>query len=346
MGMRRRSRARRIKRVRLVAAVVGAAAVAFACGARTGLLVPTGDEASVGVDAGRDARRDVGRDVGVDVAIDSYVKPPPGLDCAEAGVTYIYVIGDDNGLYAFHPDSGDFELKGVIHCPVPEGSTPFSMAVDHLGVAYVVFYDGSTIASRGNGSLFRVSTANASCEPTPFVPGQEKIVTFGMGFAANPVAGGVAGETLYIAGDEQDSLATIDVNTFKVTTIGPLGSIDGIHVFMSELTGTGTGGLYGFFSPEVGGMLQNEGPTYIVQLDTKTGGVLSGVELPDDAEGEGWAFGFWGGDFYTFTAPESTDYTTVVTRYRPSDGSIVEVAMAPPNVQIVGAGVSTCAPQE
>jgi hypothetical protein len=68
------------------------------------------------------------------------------------------------------------------------------------------------------------------------------------------------------------------------------------------------------------------------------------VTLPSVFEGTGWAFGFWGGDFYTFTAPDGT--TSVITRYRPSDQSIVVVGMAPFGVQLVGAGVSTCAPQQ
>jgi hypothetical protein len=46
-----------------------------------------------------------------------------------------------------------------------------------------------------------------------------------------------------------------------------------------------------------------------------------------------------------FTAPPSTAPSSIVTRYRPSDGSIVQVATAP-GLTIVGAGVSTCAPQQ
>jgi hypothetical protein len=55
----------------------------------------------------------------------------------------------------------------------------------------------------------------------------------------------------------------------------------------------------------------------------------------------GWAFAFWGGDFYTFTAPSGN---TLVQRYRPSDGSVVTVSSLAGR-QVVGAGVSTCAPQ-
>ena len=276
-----------------------------------------------------------------DAGVDAFVKhdagkAPPGLDCAEAGVTYIYVIAENNELYAFHPErsTDPFELIGVIDCPDP-GQSPFSMAVDHRGVAYVVFSDGQ---------LFRVSTADASCQATSFVPGQHGVTKFGMGFVANVTEAGLAGETLYVASDVTNELATIDVDTFELKPVGRLGSIDGIQVFMAELTGTGSGGLYGFFAETPG-----SAPSYIARLNPQNAQVLSGVELPQVEEGNGWAFGFWGGDFFTFTAPGqlgTTLLTTVVTRYRPADSSIVEIAMAPPGVEIVGAGVSTCAPTE
>ena len=61
----------------------------------------------------------------------------------------------------------------------------------------------------------------------------------------------------------------------------------------------------------------------IVQIDKATAQVTNSSTLADVPQGQGWAFAFWGGDFYTFTAPGSA---SVVTRFRPSDGSIVQVA--------------------
>ncbi len=60
--------------------------------------------------------------------------------------------------------------------------------------------------------------------------------------------------------------------------------------------------------------------------------------------GGGWAFGFWGGEFYLFTT-NTTDpsLSSIVTRFDPGDQSQVTVASLPET--IVGAGVSTCAPQ-
>jgi hypothetical protein len=101
-----------------------------------------------------------------------------------------------------------------------------------------------------------------------------------------------------------------------------------------ELTGTGAGDLFAFAAA---------GPDSVIsQLEKTTAHVSAQTTLKGVAQGSGWAFAFWGGDFYTFTAP--TGASTVVTRFRPNDGSIAEVARFP--VKIVGAGVSTCAPQQ
>jgi hypothetical protein len=330
----------RRRSVAVVAAIAGVAAAALtasfvACGARSGLDTPTVD---VRVSHDAEAFLDGDAFVEADAVIDSPVETGPRpLDCAEAGVLYIYVIAEDNSLYSFNPADGEFTLIGVINCPDPGGLQPFSMAVDHTGVAYVVFYDGY---------LFRVSTKTASCEATPYVPNQHGVTRFGMGFVATVDDAGNGSETLFVApdngpnaGDQPNLLATIDLTSFVLTTVGNLGTVEGIPVSSAELTSTRGDNLYGFFSP-----MNTSPPAYIVHIDPATAGILSAVELPSVEEGNGWAFGFWGGDFYTFTGPNGT--STIVTRYRPSDESITVVAMTPPDVLIVGAGVSTCAPQE
>ena len=340
-------------------AAVGVASAGAACGSRTGLVVPevTSEavetpDATSGIDA---AARGIGKLGGLDASVPVTVQH---MDCAEAGITYIYVIGGDNNLYSFYPATGEFTFIGAINCPVSQGATPFSMAVDHNGVAYVVFVNemddvdptgAMTIEHLADdGSLFKVSPKTAACEPTAYVPGQQGVFTFGMGFVANVNDAGVAGtsgETLYVSPDPSGLLDTIDLTTFKLHEIAPIGPSENIPVTGAELTGTGGGQLYGFFAPE---NQNNTPPSYIIQLNPKTATVASTVELPNVVEGDGWAFGYWGGDFYTFTAPNSAagDTTSVVQRYRPSDGSITQVATAPEGVTIVGAGVSTCAPQQ
>jgi hypothetical protein len=189
-----------------------------------------------------------------------------------------------------------------------------------------------------------VSTKTAACQPTPFIGGNGGFPTlFGMGFSADmgdagPINDG--GETLYLAGDPGTGvgqpvvLGALDTSTFVTRTIGRVSPT----IYASELTGTGAGQLFGFYltTPTA------SGGGNIGQIDKSTAVVTNQVTPPGININGGWAFAFWGGDFYTFTAPDGTD--TVVQRYRPSDGSVVTVASLS-GLTVVGAGVSTCAPQ-
>jgi hypothetical protein len=154
-------------------------------------------------------------------------------------------------------------------------------------------------------------------------------MTFGMGFAANTPD---PGETLYVIeanfGGPSLGLASIDVDSFVLSVVG------GVRIGRSELSGTGDGRLYAFTVPTNPGE-----PNTLTQLDPRTAAVLATTPLTTGDPNAAFAFAFWGNDFYIFT---STDGPSVVQRYRPSDGSITRVAMAP--AMIVGAGVSTCAP--
>jgi hypothetical protein len=256
---------------------------------------------------------------------------PPSPACADAGAALVYVVSEEGTLSSFDPRIGVFTSMGTVTCPTTQpGANPFSMGVDQLGTAYVVFDDGE---------LFRVSTATAACEATTFVAGQGGFSpTFGMGFAL-AVQGAVPGQadTLYLASTDGDDarLGVLDTTNLSLSIVGTFSpGIDD-----AELTGTGAGDLFAFYpvsDPDTGAQESAVG-----QIDKTTArvtgqSILSGVPL-----GTAWAFAFWGGDFYTFTAPSSG---TIVTRLRPSDGSVVQVAQNPE--KIVGAGVSTCAPQQ
>ncbi|HEX8796877.1 MAG TPA: hypothetical protein VF765_38260 [Polyangiaceae bacterium] len=323
------------------APIAAALAAASACGSRTGLLVPPPHDASsdvepdVAPDVGPDAPEEPGMDAAEEDAL-------PGLDvieepiniCPDAGSTLIYLITTQNVLLSFYPPTATFAQIGTISCPDP-GSNPFSMAVDRTsGLAYVVFTP--------SGNLWRVTTTSPpQCMPTPFAPGQGGYPTlFGMGFAANPVDASTP-ETLYVAGDPgmvgtgDGILASIDTNTFALRQVGPFfPSIAGV-----ELTGTGSGELFAFYG--LNGMQDSA----IGQIDRATAQVTGQANLPGLAMGSGWAFAFWGGDFYTFTSPPFVTPSSLVTRYRPSDGSITQITQTP-GLTIVGAGVSTCAPQQ
>jgi len=326
----------------------GPLAVVAACGSRTGLLVPVEHDAGV-ADTGGDAADafdstlpDVAEEPDAVEEPDAIEEPDTFIpfdapdECPDAGSTLIYVITTANVLMSFYPPTASFNTIGTISCPDP-GSQPFSMAVTRGGIAYVLFQDGN---------LFQVSTKTAACQPTPFNPTQGVFPTpFGMGFSADMSDAGPindAGETLYLAGDPGGMVGTtpvvlgsLDTTTFlshPIATVTP-------PIFASELTGTGSGQLFGFYlSAPIGGSMA----ATIGQIDKTTAHVTMSTNLPAINIGGGWAFAFWGGDFYTFTAPDTAD--TVVQRYRPSDGSVVTVAGLT-GLEVVGAGVSTCAPQ-
>ncbi len=302
-----------------------------ACGARSGLFSDEAPATGI-VDAGKDATI-----VPMDAsAIDEGgstldVTPPSDVtvsraDCPDADSLLIYTITDTYELQSFDPATGAFKLISRIACPTTTDDTPFSMAVDRRGVAYVLF----NLSHR----IFRVSTLTGACGATSFAPNQNNFQHFGMGFATN--AGGPA-ETLYVAGDQDvrgagaDGLASIDPTNFQLSVISTSTVLSS-----AELTGTGDGRLFGFYRK---GTLSI--PSYIGQVDTTNGTILGERTFPTIDQGTAWAFAYWGGDFYMFHAPGKT---TRVTRWRPTDDSVTQVATT--NLAIVGAGVSTCAPQE
>ena len=334
---------------------VSATLAAAACGARTGLLVPLPQEA--GVDAADDvadggSEPDAAEEPDVTEEPDATDGDAPEEDalqfpdapnaCPDGGSTLIYVITEQNVLMGFYPPTASFTTIGTIRCPAGPGDMPFSMAVDRAGVAYVVF-SSSVLNSPTNGRIYRVSTLNAACQATTFVPGTFGFPQlFGMGYSANDPDAGDAGETLYLAGDRNSNqggpaparLAALDTKTFSLQPVGLVTPT----ISEAELTGTGAAQLFAFY-PASGGI---GGTAAIGQIDKATAALLSSVTLPQIDIANGWAFAFWGGDFYTFTAPDGAD--TIVQRYRPSDGTVVQVATTP-GLVVVGAGVSTCAPQ-
>jgi hypothetical protein len=249
----------------------------------------------------------------------------PTGECNDA-TRLIYVITDQSALVSFKPETATFSQVGLIACP-SGGATPTSMAVDRNGTAWVRYYDGS---------LYKVDTKTAACQPTNFVSGQLGFLQFGMGYSTDGV--GTSRETLFLSDSlGGKGLATLDTGTLKVSQIG---TFDGAVAGRSaELTGTGDGRLYGLFTTS---------PVTIAEIDKSSGRIKSTAEVADTFSGAAWAFSFYGGDFYVYTAPNAgglpkDQLGSKVTRYRPSDKSTT-VIKAALNFRIVGAGVSTCAP--
>jgi hypothetical protein len=314
----------RLLGVWIVMVGIGAAA---SCGGRTGLLSddlgasPTSTSKS---EAGPPSIDASVVDSGFDGIPGIDVQPNPDVDrsdCPDADATFIYVVTEENELYSFYPPGLSFKLVGKLVCPSPPGQTPFSMAVDRKGVAYVVYTDGR---------LYRVSTATAACTTTPYTANQLGWTTFGMGFVSE---NGGPNERLYVSRfnpGENSELGVIDTSTFRLSRIGPFSP----PVPRSELTGTGDGRLFAYW-PLTGAGLGSR----VAEIEKQSGKVIASSSLPVGSDGDAFAFAFWGGDFWIFTGRGGTS----VHRFRPTDGSTTTPTTHAST--IVGAGVSTCAPQ-
>jgi hypothetical protein len=245
-----------------------------------------------------------------------------GGGCVTA-TQYVYTLADDDSLYRFDPPTLTFTRVGVLDCPAPPSTSPFSMAVDRNGDAWSVFTDGS---------LYHIDTTNAHCTSTAYVPGQAGWTTFGMGFSAD--APGATTETLYVSGFDEatmtpQGLGKIDLTTMKLMPIAMYDKLDAA----AELTGTGDGKLFGAFALS---------PFVVAQIDKGTAQILSQAPqapITYSPSQSNFAFAFWGGDFWLFVGPGSS---TDVFHYQVASQTTTKVKTV--SFAIVGAGVSTCAP--
>ncbi len=264
--------------------------LASGCGARTELGAPVVPDAEAGKDApfDHDATKEDVQEEDALPHIDQFVDAPIPTDCPDAGATLVYVLSSENELLSFYPPTLSFSTIGKIACPNTQ-SSPYSMAVDRLGTAYSVFADGT---------LWQISTANASCKPTPYVPSVQDtpFYNFGMGFA-----GDQNGESLYVADAHfnQNSLglATLDTTTFTRNFIADFQP----ELPRCELTGTGDGRLFAFC------LFTTGSGSEIAEIDPKTAKVIAVNQLQVGQPNDAFAYAFWGGYFLDLPRPRRLD---------------------------------------
>jgi hypothetical protein len=275
-------------------------------------------EARVPVDSGGNTLPDTGSLVS-DAA--------PAAPACATGADLIYVASEERDLYSFDPTKVVFTLLGDIDCA--QGVYVNSMAIDRNAKAWINY---------GDGSLWTADTQHPVCSATGFLPNQQGVGLFGMGFAAKTA--GATDDLLFIDDLTGGGLGYIDQSTMSLMRLGPFtGDLANEYC---ELTGTSNASLFGFFA---GSFLGDAGAAAVVQLDPNAEDAITQWPLPTIDTGSDWAFAAWGGDFYLFTADkyDMTDPYTTVTRFRPSDGSVTTLAQDI-GFRVVGAGVSTCAP--
>ena len=246
--------------------------------------------------------------------------------CATQGVELVYLVDDRNHFLSFDPtalpDGDPFHPIGTLDCEAGSGGSPFSMAVNRKGIAWVLYT---------SGLLYRVNIVDGHCTRPGLQPGPDAPYVFGMGFSTNGAAGG---ETLYATDAVTgNTLASIDTTSVPPRWT-PIARITPGQSQNPELTGTGDAKLFGYFP--------GPGRGFVQELDKASGQLLGARhELGGTGNVQAYAFAHWGGVFYVFASDQSTSSVYSVRR---KTGEFAVVRAQIP-YRIVGAGVSTCAPE-
>ena len=247
-------------------------------------------------------------------------------DCDESA-KLVYLLDADGSLWSFKPNQMDITqskltMIGPLSCAT--AMQPNSMSVDRSGTAWVE-YVPTDESDTTHDQLFKVNVTTGACTGTSYVTGAFG-TRFGMGFVADaPMS---TAESLFVAkGDPPYAFGKFDLSALTIAMLGtPNGG--------PELSGTGDAKLWAFFP--------DASMPRVSQLD-KTNGA-EGMSYPVAAAAgtnDGYAFAFWGGDFWVFLKKD-TDTYTVLYHVRASDGAVTTFTLT--GRWIVGAGVSTCAP--
>ena len=246
------------------------------------------------------------------------VEDPPDEDDCEDTSDLVYVIDKDSeNLYLFHPDTLSLERLGTLDCDY--WSSPASMGIARDGVAYVRYSDDA---------VYSVDLDTLHCEPTDYRDNQTHFGSFGMGYATN--SADTWRDQLYVANENR--LARLDIESWQLENLGTLPS-------QSELTGNAEGELWGF--------LPLESPAELVRIGKADGAILDTIRMPgfpNPYDIDTFAFATWGGDFWLFVRTSGMGSSTDV--YQVSlDGTMTRVVQNI-GINVVGAGVSTCAPTD
>jgi hypothetical protein len=243
--------------------------------------------------------------------------PAPEDDCVVTADGIYALARDGRELYLFDPGAQDFTYLGDLDCSA--FGSPNSMGVGRDGVGYVRWSDDT---------VYEVDLTTLACQPSGYRPRSTSFGAFGMGYATDTA--GTWRDKLYIA--NADTLARLDTSTWQLQTVGPMPS-------QSELTGNAAGELWAFFPLER--------PAAIARLSKSTGQpeqILSLPNFPAPQDIDAFAFAQWGGDFYLFVRTYGVGSSTDILRVTAA-GTMTTVASRI-GVDIIGAGVSTCAPVE
>ncbi len=289
----------------------------------TGEENPTADQqsgdkpADVGEPGGDDMPEDSG-DTGAPAEEETEEEDPAPEDDCDHTSDLIYVIArDDGALYTFDPEALTFSRLGVLRCGT--SATPESMSVARDGVAYV----------RGSDDgLYAVDLTTLACSATSYSDRETGFGAFGMGFATQDAD--TWRDELFVA--NEGWLGRLDTSSFSLSSLGRMPS-------QAELSGNADGELWAFFPLE--------SPATLARLDKEDASVLEEVALPrfpDAGDIDTFAFATWGGEWWLFVREHGMGSSTDVYRVT-AEGEMTK-ELSEVGFDVVGAGVSTCAPTE
>ena len=195
-------------------------------------------------DDDRPAESDAGSDDG---GGSDAAAPDAGRSCACAPGAHqrlVYLMSDEGELWSWDPSSGEFAF---VVGPVCGGATPYSMAVDERGLAWVLFVDSMALQT------FDVNDPGP-CELSPYVRRNPAFGLFGTSFVARSETDACSdlyvqtydGEGPFEEGPGLGQLGVIDPISGELEALGVL-DYDG-----GELTGTGDGRLFAFTGTDSG----------------------------------------------------------------------------------------------
>jgi len=175
------------------------------------------------------------------------------------------------------------------------------------------------------------------CSDSGFTASQENGAwkLFGMGYSTDVAMGDT--EKLFITGGPEQPAAQqmfgyVDPTSLAIQDVGQINA----GTQSPELTGTGDAKLYGYFPGTT---------SFVEEIDKTTGHVIPPQMASDPLTGDpgAWAFAQWGGKFYIFVT-DSLTLENMVQRVDRATGANDGTIIHDSQYEIVGAGVSTCAP--
>jgi hypothetical protein len=260
---------------------------------------------------------------------------PVDQNCPDSA-KLVYLLDQDStmtnfSLLSFQPNAKNISQSivtnlGPLSCTA--ALIPNSMSVDRKGIAWVEFVPSDDTITNQD-ALYNVDTNKATLPCTLTTYRTQSFGThYGMGFVANAASSGT--ETLFVATDNAPNhLGTLDTTTLAIAAIGGLNG-------GPELSGTGDAHLWGFYpDPNTPRVSQIDKVT-AMESTTSTYPIAQAMGMED-----GYAFAFWGGDFWVFLKKVNETSSTLY-HVNGANGMVDTWVMN--GHWIIGAGVSTCAP--